>query len=438
MKRFKKNTASILLILALLIGLVGAPVSANETTEKVNYLSLGDSLAAGMYYGKQIGAGFDGYSDFVKKHFEEKGTLGTYSKAFAFPAYKLDNVLADLQSKEDLQDAIKKSNLITVSAGANDLLSLAKYNPQTQMLEIDQAKIMPTLSEIGAKYTQVLKKIAELNKDTEVYVMGYYFPYPHINAQQKPQLIVLAHLLNNTLKAAAEANGAVFVDVYSKFGDDTSKYLPVPMDIHPNAEGYKLMSEVLLETIEKNNAPKPDPEPIQVKDIKGHWAEIELQALVDKGLLTPDKDGKVYPNQGITRAEVAVILYKATNPNKPAIVIPDPGFKDVSKTHPAYEAIAYLTLVGVFSKADKFNPNNTLERFQLAKVVAKTYKLKIKGKPIVFKDVPKNYHGYDVVQAVATNKLMNGEKNGNFNLYGKTTRAQFAAVAVRALQSVGK
>lgn len=430
MKRFQKNVASFLLIFALLIGLVAPQASAASETEKIHYLSLGDSLAAGMYFNKQIGPGFDGYSDYVKKHFEEKGTLGSYSKVFAIPGYKLDNILSDLNTKTDLQEAIKKSNLISISAGANDLLSLASYNSETKMLEIDQSKIVPTLAGIQAKYTEVLKIIKELNKDTKVYVMGYYFPYPHINDQQKPQLIGLAQALNGFIKTTADQNGAIYVDVYNKFGDDTSKYLPVPMDIHPNADGYKLMSDVLLETIEKNTTP-PEPEPKPVVDIKGHWAEKELQLLIDKGFLVPDGAGKVYPDKEITRADVASILYSALG--KPSADVKDPGFKDVKKDHPAYAAIAYLTHKGVFSKAEKFNPGNSLERIQLAKVVAKTYNLKIKGKAKVFKDVPKSYWGYNDVQAVATNGLMIGDKSGKFNLYAKTTRGQFAAVVVRAM-----
>ncbi|WP_019242710.1 MULTISPECIES: S-layer homology domain-containing protein [Bacillus] len=425
MKRVFRQFWSLALVLALLVGLYSAPASAKETN-LVNYLSLGDSLAEGMDQNGVV-AGKKGFSDYTAEVLKEKKVLGSYSKEFAKSGYMTTQVLADLKSKENLQEAIKKADVISISAGANDFLSLAKFNSETKMLEIDQTKILPKLSEIVTNYTAILNTIKELNKDAKIYVMGYYFPYPFLNDSQKPEIIKLAKGLNSTISGVAVTNDVNFVEVYSKFGDEPKEFVPNPLNIHPNEKGYKTMADALLAEIVK----QLPVESIKVTDIEKHWAKKELQYLVNHKMLSVDKNGKVNPNKEITRSEVASILYQTLGETSFDPI--NPGFKDIPKTHPSYKAIAVLTEKEIFTKDTKFNPNNSLQRVQLAKVVAASYNLEAVDNPVVFKDAPASYWGYPYVQAVATNKIMLGGTNGKFDLYGKVTRAQFAAVVVRAL-----
>jgi lysophospholipase L1-like esterase len=417
--RTRKQFVSLLFVFALLFGLASAPASASVVNQ-VHYLALGDSLAAGMTPQKGIS---DGYSDFAAAYFKEQSMLGSYSKAFAVPGYKTQNVLDDLLSKAELQEAVKHANLITISAGANDLLKEAKIDRATQTITLDPATVPLTLQTISKNYMSILQKIKELNPEATVYVMGYYFAFPYISDAQKPTLIQLTHTLNDTIAKTAASQGAVFVPVFEKFGNDPKQYLPNPEDIHPNAEGYQLMSDALLEEFAKAHP--------AATDIKGHWAEKDLQMLVAAKLLPLDEKGKVYPNKTITRAEVASIIYSSIPTTQS--VPPNPGFKDVPETHPAYMAIAKLTEMGIFAKAKSFNPDAPLTRIQLAKVASSAFLLKAEGPIIDYKDVPATYWGYPYVQAVASHKIMLGFKDGTFGLHKETTRAQFAAVAVRAM-----
>ncbi|WP_042345699.1 S-layer homology domain-containing protein [Bacillus massiliigorillae] len=440
MKRVSRSILSFILIFALFMSLAGSPSSAAQT-DQVHYLSIGDSLAKGQTPDKKIDLGF---SDFTANTFKEKSILGSYSKDFADSGDKTTDVLNKLTTDSKLQEAVKKANLITISAGANDILQEAKIDLAAGTITFDVTKLPAKLQEVATNYAKILGTIKALNPEAKVYVMGIYFPFPYLPDQaQVTQLASLAKTLNKTVSEATILGGATFVSVYEQMGGDDmaalKKNLPNATDIHPNIDGYKIMSAALLEAIAKQITPEPNPEPkpepTVPADIKGHWAEKELSYLVSNNVLSVDEKGFVYPDKAITRAEVAMILYSSIPMTKEIPV--DPGYKDVPKNHPAYMAIAKLTALGVFTKAEKFNPNDSLTRIQLAKVVSTAFKLKAEGKPVVFKDVPKTYWGYNAVQAVATNKLMLGS-NGSFDLYSSTTRGQFAAVAVRALQSVAK
>ncbi|MEH6942354.1 S-layer homology domain-containing protein [Bacillus sp. JJ722] len=436
MKKMSRSILSFILVFALFLSLASSPSSAAQA-KQVNYLSLGDSLAVGQTPYKKIDSSF---SDFTAEAFKGKNVLGSYSKEFAKSGDTTVDVLNKLSKDSKLQEAVKKSNLITISAGANDLLKEAKIDLNAGTIAIDVTKVPAQLQEIATNYGKVLGAIKALNPDAKVYVMGIYFPFPYLpDVTQVTQLSLLAKSLNKTISEATTLGGATFVSVYDQMGGDNmeilKKNLPNPTDIHPNLDGYKIMSAALLEAIAKQATPEPKPEPIVPVDTKGHWAEKELQYLVSNKLLRVDDKGFVYPDKEITRAEVATILYNSIPTTKE--IPADPGFKDVPKEHPAYMAIAKLTALGVFAKAEKFNPNDTLTRIQLAKVVTATFHLKTVGTPVVFKDVPKSYWGYNFVQVVATNKLMLGS-NGKFDLHSSTTRGQFAAVAVRAIKSASK
>lgn len=421
-KRWKKGLTSLTIVFILILGLISSYASAAEE-ESTRYLALGDSLAAGMTSDKKISSG---YSDMAAGYFEEKGLLDTYSKAFAVPGYTTQNVLEDLSAKEDLKEAIKQANLITISAGANDLLREAKVDREKGTLNMDPAVIEPALQSIAANYIKILQTIKELNPEANVYVMGYYFPFPFLADAQKPQLIELTHTLNKTIQAASVSQGAFFVPVYEKFGDDPKQYVPNPGDIHPNLEGYKIMSEALLENIAKSKQAAADLP-------QGHWAEKELKVFLANKLYILDEKGNIYPGKAITRAEVADVLYKSIPMTKslPA----NPGFKDVPESHPAYMAIAKLTEAGIFAESKYFNPEKPLTRVQMAKVLTLAFQLKGDGTLPIYKDIPNKYWGSPYISAMTENKLMNGYPNGKFGVNDATTRAQFAVVLVRAAEA---
>ncbi|WP_249664250.1 S-layer homology domain-containing protein, partial [Lysinibacillus sp. D4B1_S16] len=84
------------------------------------------------------------------------------------------------------------------------------------------------------------------------------------------------------------------------------------------------------------------------------------------------------------RAEAATTIARALNIS----TTKDSKFKDVSKGHYAYSAIAAVEQAGIIKgqEAGKFNPNGQLSRAEMAAILTRSYKLTGTSK-VSFKDV---------------------------------------------------
>lgn len=245
---------------AILIMALGVS-SAFAQTE--NYLSIGDSLAAGQTPYQQIDTG---YSDLIAMKLGTTGQLHFYTKELAFPGYTTADVLKRVQS-EEASDLLANATLITVSAGANDLLRLVQVNPTAGTLAFTQLQTDYALNIARKNMAEILEELKVRAPKAKVYVMGYYFAYPNVHATQKDGTNTQLVKLNKILQQQAEHAGAVYVDVYDAFGLNARNFLPNLSDVHPNFEGYRQMANAFLHeysgskalAISSNDLPKPNP-----------------------------------------------------------------------------------------------------------------------------------------------------------------------------------
>lgn len=245
---------------AILIMALGVS-SAFAQTE--NYLSIGDSLAAGQTPYQQIDTG---YSDLIAMKLGTTGQLQFYTKELAFPGYTTADVLKRVQS-EEASDLLANATLITVSAGANDLLRLVQVNPTAGTLAFTQLQTDYALNIARKNMAEILEELKVRAPKAKVYVMGYYFAYPNVHATQKDGTNTQLVKLNKILQQQAEHAGAVYVDVYDSFGINATNFLPNISDVHLNFEGYRQMANAFLHeysgskalAISSNDLPKPNP-----------------------------------------------------------------------------------------------------------------------------------------------------------------------------------
>lgn len=245
----------------VILTMVFSVSSALAQTE--NYLSIGDSLAAGQTPYQQIDTG---YSDLLAMKLGMTGQLSFYTKELAFPGYTTADVLKRVKS-EEASDLLANATLITVSAGANDLLRLVQANPTAGTLAFSQLQTDYALNIARKNMEKILDALKERAPKAKVYVMGYYFAYPNAHATQKEGTNAQLVKLNKILQQQAEHAGAVYVDVYDAFGLNARNFLPNISDVHPNFEGYRQMANAFLHeysgskalAISSNELPKPNP-----------------------------------------------------------------------------------------------------------------------------------------------------------------------------------
>ena len=134
MKKWIISIVCALLIFAQL------PFTSLASEEKVDVVALGDSLAYGVLADKTLGKG---YGDYVALLLEEIDRLNSFNKGFSVPGYKTTDILNDFDQNvkkpslnyeqkqgadSTITEAIKEAEVITLSIGANDVLSYLKRN----------------------------------------------------------------------------------------------------------------------------------------------------------------------------------------------------------------------------------------------------------------------------------------------------------------------
>lgn len=228
-----------------------------------NYVAIGDSLAAGQTPYQEID---HGYSDFIAMRLGKTGQLSNYTKELAFPGFTTTDVLKRIKS-EEASDLLADATLITISAGANDLLRLVQVNPTAGTLTFSQMQTDYALNIARKNMIEILEELIVRAPKAKVYVMGYYFAYPNVHDTQKEGTNKQLIKLNTILQQQAEQAGATYVNVYDAFGLNATSFLPNIADVHPNFEGYRQMANAFLYEYSGGNAlaissselPKPQP-----------------------------------------------------------------------------------------------------------------------------------------------------------------------------------
>jgi lysophospholipase L1-like esterase len=228
-----------------------------------NYVALGDSLAAGQTPYQEIDAG---YSDFIAMRLGKMGQLSHYTKELAFPGFTTTDVLERVKS-EEASEVLANATLITISAGANDLLRLVQVNPTAGTLAFSQLQVDYALNVARKNMEDMLAELKLRAPNAKVYVMGYYFAYPNVHPTQKEGTNAQLMKLNTILKQQAERAGMTYIHVYDAFGLQATQFLPNIVDVHPNFEGYRQMANAFLKSysgsdmfaISTTELPQPNP-----------------------------------------------------------------------------------------------------------------------------------------------------------------------------------
>lgn len=107
------------------------------------------------------------------------------------------------------------------------------------------------------------------------------------------------------------------------------------------------------------------------KDVpKSHWAYESIKQVAERGLVTGYEDGTYKPSAQVTRAEFATFLARVFESNERATL----SFNDISDTHWANEAIQEGLALGFIKLEDfsknKFEPNKPMTRGEMSRWLA--------------------------------------------------------------------
>lgn len=173
---------------------------------------------------------------------------------------------------------------------------------------------------------------------------------------------------------------------------------------------------------------------ISFKDVnKDFWALKAIEELSSSKIINGYGNNTFKPNQAVTRAEAAIMIAKALElDTKVDGTLP---FKDVPKQHSAYKFILAVYDTGIMSGYNNtFNPNKGLTRGEMAIVLTKAFDFKQEGDSS-FKDIPNNYFAKSAISQLIANNITKGYPNNTFQPNKPTTRAEFAVLLSKSLNT---
>lgn len=163
-----------------------------------------------------------------------------------------------------------------------------------------------------------------------------------------------------------------------------------------------------------------------------YWAVNEIQGAVDAGWINGYTDGTFKPEQNLSRAHAAVLLSRALQLN---LNEKDHPFTDVPSNYTYAKEIAAVHKAGIMTgKGDgkTFDPNGTLTRAQMAKMLGVAYKLSMGSEPVPpLQDVKPDFWAYEDIQKLQANQITI-VSDGKYRPDDRVTRAQFATFITRA------
>lgn len=472
-KKFRFLAASV-----LACQLVVPPIGVNAEEQRdyiapswvvqADYVALGDSLAHGM---NDIGIIGLGYTDFVAQALQQDGFITSYNKGFAYSGYTTKNILEDIQNnvekpvvgfgyqseKVKLRTSIKEAEIITLTAGANDIIPILK---ESQITGINAAMMLKASQEAIKNIAAILEEVKTLNPNAQVYVMGYYHSFPYYSEDLQTQFKILLKVMNATIKTTAEKSGAVFVPTYDIVAKDIPSYLPNPENIHLSEAGYfAVANEAFLPAIKASSlwdvskfiqANMKDSTTVKIswQEARDNVGVTSYNVYVNSKLtFTQNAETTTIILDNLTENTAYTIAVKAVDAagnesvQSPSVTFTTGRtltFTDIEK-HWAKDYILKATKEGIMKGyADgTFRPEQNVTRAQAATMLVRSLGLTTKEQA-PFKDIT----NYDVgtqseIAAAYAYGLIKGT-NGKFNPGQPVTRAQLALMINRAYDTKQK
>lgn len=155
----------------------------------------------------------------------------------------------------------------------------------------------------------------------------------------------------------------------------------------------------------------------------GHWSEKAVNYLAGKEFVSGYGNRKYGFGDNVTRGQVASIISRYFHlgyRGKPIQYTDIKGhmFEDSIKA-----VVQYGLMIG--DGTDKFRPDDTLTRYEMATILQQAFDLSVKGKS-PFIDIPNDHWATKAIEALYTNGVTSGVEHNQYGGQYNVTREQFA------------
>lgn len=208
--------------------------------ENYTYLSIGDELAKGHTpfntYGKS-------YTDYIYEYLNNHKDNVILNKKYIKEDMRINDLINLLKSleKDSLTQDIKKSDIITISIGSEEIFNKLKTN--YQIYEKNPNLFIEFIDNLYNEYTLLITEIRKIT-NKPIYLIGFYSPIP--NNDFISSTFNYINLKFKTLENTYKIN---YINIYDGFKNNI-EYLPNTSHTYPSLEGYNFIAEEIIKKIE--------------------------------------------------------------------------------------------------------------------------------------------------------------------------------------------
>lgn len=345
---------------------------------------------------------------------------------------------AENDALKDIKDFLNKGGSIGVAFG-----KLIEYcqsvGQMTKLTALITATFYKAVEQFEDNYDALMAKIHELNPDITVVAVGVFNPFKNFRLSDGSMLDLsglaapIVSSINNHIKLLSyKYDNYYYADVvgtetYPMNYNDRYFWEYFALKVHPNLEGHQFMAQQILDAL-------PERGTLPFTDVPANaWYYDELYYAWFHGLVKGTGEGTFSPNATSTRAQAATMLYRiAGEPDVSGLTEP---FSDVADNFWGREAIIWGYNEGVIKgfTATTFGPDTELTRAQFV-----TMLYRYAGSPESGSDLSSVTDAADIADCyraaaawAVKQGIITGFEDGSFRPDLPISRAQLAVILAR-------
>jgi len=169
-----------------------------------------------------------------------------------------------------------------------------------------------------------------------------------------------------------------------------------------------------------------------LSDIPASYAK-EINYLIEKKIITGYEDGQFKPNRLVTREEAATMMGKAKGLNGTQRKTVFYDVKQNSYASGYIQSANDKNIINGYGDGT-FKPKNNMTRVEMAFLISKAYNLTNTAN-VSYSDLPSDAAQQKAIKSITNAGISNGYTDGTFRPKDSITRAEFAVMLARALNS---
>lgn len=215
-------------------------------TDKITYISIGDSLSVGI---DSNGNTNYGYSNYLANYLEDKDLLKSYNNYFSTSGTRIIDLKNKLETnwtiKKDskslsLKKSLREAELVTLSVGMDDILTELTLST-VSVEKLSNKEITTIVDKTVDELDSLFKELRKYAKEDIIFI-GFYNPLEEETLTTER----LYTYLTTKTKELTKTYNIEYLDIYNLFKKNKD-YIDNPTNIYPTTETYQMIATKIIE-----------------------------------------------------------------------------------------------------------------------------------------------------------------------------------------------